>query len=289
MVTVKRFIYPTTLREALEALSAGRDKARAIAGGTSLIFHKGRTTEAFVDITRLGMDGIEERDGQLELGGCTRLGRVADEPLLATPGLMALAEAAGCAGSRGVRNAVTLGGSIAGYKRWSDPPIALMALDAAVHLEGPDPREVALTDLLEKHPLTQLKPGELITAILIDLPAARTGSAFVKLRRTKVDYALTSAAAQVVLNEAGQIADVSLTLGAVRHLPTDATELASELLDAEPTEALLDRVAERITEEIDPGQDMRVSAAYLAQVAGVTARDALALALRRARQENTDA
>jgi carbon-monoxide dehydrogenase medium subunit len=289
MVTVQRFIYPETLREALNALSAGREKARAIAGGTSLVFHKGRSTEAFVDITRLGMNGIEERDGRLELGACIRLQGVADAPLLRASGLVALAEAAGRAGSRGVRNAVTLGGSIAGYKRWSDPPIALLALDAAVHVEGPNPREVALSDLLQKHPLTQLEPGELITAVLVDPPSARTGSAFVKLGRTVVDYALTSAAAQVVLDETGCVADLSLALGAVRHLPTDATDLASELLDAEPTEELLDQVAERITDEIEPGQDMRVSAGYLARVAGVTARDALALALRRARQEDTDA
>ncbi len=289
MVTVQRFIYPETLREALEALSAGREKARAIAGGTSLVFHKGRGTEALVDITRLGMNSIEERDGRLELGGCVRLSDVADAAALQNPGLAALAEAAACAGSKGVRNAVTLGGSIAGYKRWSDPPIALMALDAAVHVEGPNPREMALSDLLEKHPLTQLEPGELITAVLVDPPAARTGSAFVKLRRTEVDYALTSAAAQVVLDDDQCVADVSLALGAVRHLPTDATELASELLGAEPDEELLDQVAARITEEIDPGQDMRVSTGYLAQVAGITARDALALALRRARQEDSDA
>ncbi len=289
MVTVQRFIYPETLREALEALSAGRDKARAIAGGTSLVFHKGKSTEAFVDITRLGMNRIEQTDGQLELGACARLHDVAEAKLLGSPGLVALAEAASSAGSRGVRNAVTLGGSIAGYKRWSDPPIALMALDASIHVEGPNPRDVALSDLLEKHPASGLEPGELITAVLLDPPAARTGSAFVKLSRTAVDYALTSAAAQVVLDDAGRVADVSLALGAVRHLPTDATDLASELLDAEPTEALLDQVAERITDEIEPGQDMRVTTAYLARVAGVTARDALALALRRAGLEDTNA
>jgi len=289
MVTVKRFIYPKTLPEALEALAAGRDKARAIAGGTSLIFHKGKSTEALVDITRLGLDGIDQSDGQVEVGGCVRLQKLVDSPLLRAPGLVALAEAASRAGSRGVRNAVTLGGSIAGYKRWSDPPIALMALGAAVQVEGPNPREIALTDLLEKHPLTHLDPGELITAVLVDLPAARTGSAFVKLGRTEVDYALTSAAAQVVLDDSGCVADVSLALGAVRHLPTDATDLASELVDDEPTERLLDQVAERITAEVEPGKDMRVSTAYLARVAGVTARDALALALRRARQEENDA
>jgi aerobic carbon-monoxide dehydrogenase medium subunit len=289
MVTLQRFIYPETLREALDALSAGREKARAIAGGTSLVFHRGRSTETYVDITRLGMNQIVQDQGRLELGACLRLQGVVTAAQLQSPGLVALSEAASSAGSRGVRNAVTLGGSIAGYKRWSDPPIALMALDATVQVEGPNPREVALTDLLESHPLNQLEPGELITAVLLDLPAARTGSAFVKLSRTEVDYALTSAAAQVVLDDAGRVADVSLALGAVRHLPTDATDLASDLLDAEPTEALLDQVAARITDEIEPGQDMRVSTGYLARVAGVTARDALAQALRRAGQEENNA
>ncbi len=289
MVTVQKFIYPTTLGEALEALSAGRGKARAIAGGTSLVFHRGRSTEAYVDITRLGIDRVESLEGRIEVGACARLGALAQGHDLLVPGLRALPEAAACAGSTAVRNAVTLGGSVAGYKRWSDPPIALLALDASVHLEGPDPRDVPLADLFSAHPLSKLAAGELITAVLLEPPGPRTGSAFVKLRRTAVDYALASAAAQVVLDEQGRVADLSLTLGAVRPLPTDATDLAGELLGAEPTEDLLAQVAERIAQEVEPGQDMRASKGYLARVAGVVAEDALATAAARAREEESDA
>ncbi|MFH2010532.1 MAG: FAD binding domain-containing protein [bacterium] len=286
MVTLQRFIYPETLEEALSALAAGREKARPIAGGTSLIFKKGRGTETLVDITRLGLDTISVDEPGLVLGACARLQRLGDSPLVAVPSLRALGEAASRAGPRGVRNAITVGGNLAGYKRWSDTPIALMALGGSAHIAGPQPRQLRVSELLREHPLSQLEPGELITRILVPGPQPDVGSAFVKVSRTAIDYALVSAAARIALDEYGRCADVTLALGSVCHLPTDATPLTGELQGVEPSEELLNRVADRITEEIQPGQDMRASREYLARLAGVTARDALATALRRARGQD---
>ncbi|MDY0001008.1 MAG: FAD binding domain-containing protein [Polyangia bacterium] len=287
MVTLREFIYPSTLEQALTALEGGRESARALAGGTSVIFFRGQGTAALVDITRLGLDEIAEEGDDLVLGACVRLQRLARAPEVRSPGLRALAEAAAVAGPRAVRNVVTLGGNVVGYKRWSDTPNALLALGARVELAraGCPPRVLPLADLYTKHPQTLLAPGELVTRFRLPLPGARVGSAYLKLAHTRVDYALVSAAARVSLGEDGQVVDASLVIGALEHLPAKQGWVEGMLRGNKLDKEVLDGVAERVRETLKPAADMRASAHYLKEVAGVTARDALERAARLARGE----
>jgi carbon-monoxide dehydrogenase medium subunit len=134
-----------------------------------------------------------------------------------------------------------------------------------------------------------LTPGELITRIRIPGPPAGAGSAYVKVGRTAIDYALVSAAARVVLDDAGRCTDASLVLGAVRPLPTSVDWIAETLRGKAPSREVLQSVADRLRSDITPGADMRVSAEYLSDLTSVVACDALARATRRARGEETNA
>ena len=104
--------------------------------------------------------------------------------------------------------------------------VALAALDAIVHLEGPDgPRTLKLVDL---HRLpgdrpdreTELRPGELITAVeLPPLPFAAR-STYRKVRdRASYAFALVSVAAALDIAPDGTVRDVRLALGGVAHKP----------------------------------------------------------------------
>ena len=108
----------------------------------------------------------------------------------------------------------------------SDMCVALAALDAVVHLEGPDgERSLKLVDL---HRLpgerpdieTELGPGELITAVeLPPLPFAAR-STYRKVRdRASYAFALVSVAAALDLAPDGTVRDVRLALGGVAHKP----------------------------------------------------------------------
>ncbi|PWC78365.1 xanthine dehydrogenase family protein subunit M [Azospirillum sp. TSH64] len=125
----------------------------------------------------------------------------------------------------------------------SDMCVALAALDATVHLDGPDgPRSMALADL---HRLpgdrpdieTELKPGELIAAVeLPPLPFARR-STYRKVRdRASYAFALVSVAAALDLAEDGTVRDVRLALGGVAHKPwrASAAEAALKGRPADP-------------------------------------------------------
>ena len=117
----------------------------------------------------------------------------------------------------------------------SDMCVALVALDALVHLQGPGgTRTIKLADL---HRLpgdrpdieTELAPGELITAVeLPPMPFART-STYRKVRdRASYAFALVSVAAALEL-DGDRIADVRIAYGGVAHKPWRAFKAEAEL------------------------------------------------------------
>jgi xanthine dehydrogenase YagS FAD-binding subunit len=118
----------------------------------------------------------------------------------------------------------------------SDMCIALAALDAIVHLEGPHGRRtIKLVDL---HRLpggrpdleTELESHELITAI--ELPALRFAarSTYRKVRdRASYAFALVSVAAALDLGADGRVRDVRLAMGGVAHKPWRAWKAESAL------------------------------------------------------------
>ena len=132
----------------------------------------------------------------------------------------------------------------------SDMCVALVALDAAVHLEGPGgARTMKLADL---HRLpggrpdieTELRPHELITAV--ELPPLPFGarSTYRKVRdRASYAFALVSVAAALDLT-GGSVRDVRLAIGGVAHKPWRAWKAEAALRDQQATEGHFRAAAE---------------------------------------------
>ena len=124
----------------------------------------------------------------------------------------------------------------------SDMCVALAALDAKISVEGADgKREIAFNDfhnLPENTPNieTQLKDGELITAIEIPNADFAVNSLYRKVRdRASYAFALVSVAT-VLEVENGLIKNVRIALGGVAHKPWRAVEAESFLQNSEATE-----------------------------------------------------
>jgi xanthine dehydrogenase YagS FAD-binding subunit len=129
--------------------------------------------------------------------------------------------------------------------------VALAALDAMVHLEGPGGKRTL--DLTALHRLpgdtpqieTELLPDELITAVELAPNAFAARSSYRKVRdRASYAFALVSVAAAVDLADDGAIRDVRLALGGVAHKPWRARAAEAVLRGARPTEANLKAAAE---------------------------------------------
>ena len=118
----------------------------------------------------------------------------------------------------------------------SDMCVALVALDAVVHLKGPaGTRSMPLSDL---HRLpgdrpeveTELQPDDLITAIEIPPLGFARRSTYRKVRdRASYAFALISVAAAVDIDDVGIVRDVRLALGGVAHKPWRAVKAEAAL------------------------------------------------------------
>jgi xanthine dehydrogenase YagS FAD-binding subunit len=143
----------------------------------------------------------------------------------------------GCAAIRGIhRNHAILGASDACIAtNPSDMAVALLALDARVALlgKGGAAREVALRDfyLLPEttpHIESVLRPGELITAVVLPPPPAGR-QLYRKVRdRASYEFALVSVAAAVAFDGAN-VADARIAFGGVAHKPWRALEAEAVL------------------------------------------------------------
>jgi xanthine dehydrogenase YagS FAD-binding subunit len=117
----------------------------------------------------------------------------------------------------------------------SDMAVALVALDAVLHLDGPGGARTL--PLAELHRLpdstpqieTHLRPGELITAIELPALPFAARSTYRKVRdRASYAFALVSVAAAIDVED-GEVRDVRLALGGVAHKPWRAWQ-AEEML-----------------------------------------------------------
>jgi xanthine dehydrogenase YagS FAD-binding subunit len=132
----------------------------------------------------------------------------------------------------------------------SDMAVALVALDAAVHMRNERGDRVVPVADFHLPPgdtparETVLEPGELITYVTLPVRPFAAGSAYVKLRdRASYEFALASAAAALEL-QGETIRSVRLALGGVATKPWRAIEAERVLTGATANDATFRRAAD---------------------------------------------
>jgi xanthine dehydrogenase YagS FAD-binding subunit len=173
------------------------------------------------------------------------------------------APGSGCPAREGYhRNLAILGASEACVATHpSDMAVALVALDAAVRVLGPNGERtiplVAFHRLPGDEPQhdTALEHGELITAVdLPNLPFAAR-SRYRKVRdRASYAFALVSVAAAIDVSD-GIVRDARIAFGGVAHKPWRATKAEGELRGALATEESFRRAADAELADARPLRD----------------------------------
>jgi xanthine dehydrogenase YagS FAD-binding subunit len=132
----------------------------------------------------------------------------------------------------------------------SDMAVALAALDARIELYGPDgERTVPAAEfhrLPGDHPErdTEIRPGEIITAVVLPAAAAGLPSRYRKARdRASYAFALASVAAVLRVDD-GVVQHVGIAFGALAHRPWRARRAEEALLGAAPTAAAFERAVD---------------------------------------------
>jgi xanthine dehydrogenase YagS FAD-binding subunit len=181
------------------------------------------------------------------------------------------APGSGCAAQDGwTRMHAILGGSrrcIAAHP--SDMCVALVALDAVVHTQGPrGAREIAIADfhtLPAEHPEieTALEHGELITHVTLPAAPFAARSGYVKVRdRAAFAFALASAAVAVELH-GGRMRAVRVALGGVGTKPWRSHEAEAVLVGQPARRATFEHAAAAAVR----GADVRPDNAFKVKLA----------------------
>ncbi|MFJ9362255.1 FAD binding domain-containing protein [Streptomyces mirabilis] len=159
----------------------------------------------------------------------------------------------------------------------SDMAVALAALDAHIELYGPDgERSLSAAEfhrLPGDHPErdTEIRPGELITAVVLPAAAAGLPSLYRKARdRASYAFALASVAA-VLRVDNGVVQHAGIAFGALAHRPWRARRAEEALLGAAPTVAAFERAVDL---ELAAAQPLRDNA-YKVRLARNLALDVL--------------
>ncbi|MFF3336469.1 FAD binding domain-containing protein [Streptomyces sp. NPDC002888] len=151
----------------------------------------------------------------------------------------------------------------------SDVAVAFAALDARVHLLGPDgERSVPFADFLLKPGSTPnreqtLRKGELITAVEIPAHPRPLKSGYLKVRdRQSYEFALTSAAVALHIR-GGVIREAKIAAGGVGTVPWKLPAVERHLIGERPSKALWAQAAERAADGARPLEHNRFKAELL--------------------------
>ncbi len=284
---IEEYHAPTDLTEALALLSRGGGSAKLMAGGQSLMQQmKARLVapRILIDLNRIrGLDEITEADGALEIGALVRLHRAADDRHLHER-FGALAEAAAAIGDRQVRNRGTLVGSVAFAANYGDIAPAAAALGATVVVAGGGghTREQPIEDFVRGAGVLDLAATEIVIALRVPVPPARSGSAYVKHGRVYQDRATIGVAAWVAVDGAGHCADLRIAVGGLAR-PIERAAAAEEMLRGKVCDApRLAEAGEAAAASLRTQSDELASAEYRTQLLRVQVPKALEVALGRA-------
>ncbi|MFD3308664.1 FAD binding domain-containing protein [Streptomyces sp. NPDC058656] len=146
----------------------------------------------------------------------------------------------------------------------SDVAVAFAALEARVHLLGPDgtERRVAFTDFLLRPGSTPnreqaLRRGELITAVEIPALPRPLKSGYLKVRdRQSYEFALTSAAVALHIR-GGVIREAKVAAGGVGTVPWKLPAVERRIIGERPSDALWAEVSKEAADGARPLQHNR--------------------------------
>jgi carbon-monoxide dehydrogenase medium subunit len=159
-------------------------------------------------------------------------------------------------------------------------------LDATIHCSGPDgERHIDINGFVEDLYQTALKPGEIITAVEFELPAAGSGGAYCSFKRCPPVYPTATVGVHMTLTDADVVDSVRVAMGSVGLTPLRSQAAEAELQGHSLTGERIENAAAAAVATSEPVDDQRGSAEFKKRVIGMLFRRAVGIAHRRCRGE----
>jgi carbon-monoxide dehydrogenase medium subunit len=280
-MTIRSFemLQPHSLAEAVELLKKHGDDARPLAGGTTLvILMKQRAVHYpyLVDLQTIpGLNGIAKENGGLRIGALVSHRMVELSPVV-RQAFPVVAEAFAHIGNVRVRETASVGGNLAHADYRLDPPPPLLVLGAEIGAVGPNgSRRIPLKNFFRGMYETALEPGEILVDVRIPAPPADSKAVYLRYSTLAANDWPCLGVAALLAKENGRCKELRLALGGVATTPLliDGLEFTR---DQSLDDGVVDKVLQKVEEQISPSSDLRGSEWYKRRMARLFVQKAIA-------------
>jgi carbon-monoxide dehydrogenase medium subunit len=264
---------PTTVDEALQAIAAGGEDVKIMAGGQSLIpvmRLRLAAPETVVDLTKVTeLRGVREDGDSLVIGAMTTHSDILRDPLIAQYGKL-IAEATETVADPAVRHRGTFGGALAHADPAGDLPAVALALDAEFVIAGPGGarRSVPASAFFVDYLTTALEEGELLVEVRVPKLGEGWGVRYEKFNRVAQAWSIVAVAA-AVRREGSTIAEARIGLTNMGSTPLRATATEQALVGADVSLETVTAAAAQAAEGTEPSSDLNAQADYRQHLARV--------------------
>jgi CO/xanthine dehydrogenase FAD-binding subunit len=287
-VTQIQFSAPTSVDDAIRQLSDGGNGAKILAGGTDLLVQLRAgylRPDLIVDIKKIPeLRQIQQENGGFRIGAAVAGAELSEhaEVKNSWPGVV---EGLDLIGSTQIQGRASLGGNLCNASPAADSVPAMIAAAATCAIAGPNGRrEANVEDIVTAPGQTSLAPGEFIVSFFLPARPAHSSDAYLRfIPRTEMDIAVVGAGVSLSLDDTGTCVAARLSLGAVAPTPLLVDTGAAALIGTTVDESVLAQLSKAASAACNPIDDKRGTIEYRTKVAGVLARRAAEIALRRAR------
>jgi CO/xanthine dehydrogenase FAD-binding subunit len=277
------FLRPGTVDEALAALAETR--GTILSGGTDLFpaLSFGPLRGTVLDISAISeLKGTRFTDSYIEIGGRTTWSEILSANL--PRGFDGLKAAAREIGGVQIQNQATVAGNICNASPAADGIAALMALDADITLTSHSTtRTLPLKEFVLGNRKTARRPDELLTSIRVPRRLRNAASIFLKLgARRYLVISIVMVAANLVVDSEGHIREALICVGSCSPKALRLVEL-EQALAGQPLNAGVSKlVRSEHLSPLAPIDDVRATAAYRMDAAGILVKRALEACAKKA-------
>jgi aerobic carbon-monoxide dehydrogenase medium subunit len=283
------YLRPDTVDEALEMASLD-EAAMFLAGGHALLPERKlrhttpRTLIDLGDIAELrGIEILGERApagpsgngvpaGAVRIGAMTTSAEIEYSPDVARSAPL-LGQAATVISDPLIRNRATLGGSLAEADPHGDWPPVILAVGATVHLRSRNgERALPASEFFTTDgdgygsQLTELRPGELLTAVTVPATDARTRATYLKRMHPASGHAMLGVAVAATFDADETCLECRIAITGTATVATRAASAEGRLIGSPLTPDVIDAAADAANDGIAFTGDAFGSAGYLAEL-----------------------
>ena len=271
--------HPQSVAQTLKLLNTYAGQCVVVGGATTLALRKDKLPPHIIDLSAANLSFVRVAPASTLIGSMTRMADMSPQALPGVGGAF-LAEVAAHVATTPLRNMITLGGNVAQCYAWSEMPLALLAMDATIHLRSlSSRRRIKATKFFSQSASRIIRDGEIITQI--EYPNYEAGKAafgYEQIRRTVTDYPLLSVAV-FLTQDKGIITSSHIVVGSIKTRPVLVTQPSGMMLDKAIDDIDIDLLSAKAAKDLIISSDPRASTGYKQEMVTVLCRRALSTAL----------